>query len=123
MLDSKKREGFLRSDSKFLEIIDRHGWHVMSVAPRADSQDKQEWFSYSTGLFMRFKHPEVILCGLDAGIAVRIINEIGNAVKSGRKFDLDTDYPDIFANGVKCRFRAVHVSQYGEYVSWSQLVL
>jgi hypothetical protein len=120
MLDPTKREGFSRADAKFLEIIDRYGWHVMSVAPRADSQDKQEWFSYSTGLFMRFGHPEIILCGLDADIAIRIINAIGNAVKSGRKFDLDTDYRDIFANDVKCCFRAVHLSQYSDYVCWTQ---
>ncbi len=75
MLDPTKRESFSRADAKFLEIIDKYGWHVMSVAPRSDSQDKQEWFSYSTGLFMRF-NPEVILCGLEADIAIRIINEI-----------------------------------------------
>jgi len=54
MLDPTKRESFSRADAKFLEIIDKYGWHVMSVAPRSDFQDKQEWFSYSTGLFMRF---------------------------------------------------------------------
>ncbi len=69
---------------------------------------------------MRFSNPEVILCGLEADIAIRIINEIGNALKSGRKFDLDTDYADILANNVKCCFRAVHLSQYSEYVCWAQ---
>jgi hypothetical protein len=53
MLDPTKRDGFDKGDAKFLEIIDKFGWHVMSVAPRADSQDKAEWFSYSTGLFRK----------------------------------------------------------------------
>jgi hypothetical protein len=120
MLDPTKREGFSRADAKFLEIIDQYGWHVMSVAPRTDSQDKQESFSYSTGFFKRFRHPEIILCGLEADVAIRIINEIGNALKSGRRFALDTDYPDIFANDVKCRFRAVHLSHFSDYVGWTQ---
>ncbi len=120
MRDPAMRESFSPNDAKFLEIVDKYGWHVMSVAPRANSQDRQEWFSYSTGLFMRVREPEIILCGLDSNVAVRIINEIGHALESGRKFKLETDYTDIFANDVKCHFRAVHLSQYGEYVCWSQ---
>ncbi len=120
MLDAKKRGGLSRGDAEFLRIIDEYGWHVMSVAPRVDSEDKQEWFSYSTGLYMRFQHPEIILCGLDDNQATYIINDIGDEVKAGRKFQLDEDCSDIFANNVKCRFRAVHPSQYGEYVCFSQ---
>ena len=101
MLDYKKREGFDRGDAKFLEIIKKFAWHVMSVAPRRDSTDKQECFSYSTGLFAQFQRPEIILFGLDANTANRIINEIGNAMKAGREFELDTDYADIFADAVK----------------------
>jgi hypothetical protein len=120
MLNPTKRESFLRADAKFLEIIDKYGRHVRSVAPRTDAQDKREWFSYSTGVFMRFEHPEIILCGLDAESAIRIISDIGNALKSGRKFGLDTDYHDIFADDVKCRFRAVHLTKYSAYVCWAQ---
>jgi hypothetical protein len=119
MLDYEKREGFDRGDAKFLDIIEKFWWHVMSVAPRKDSTDKQEWFCYSTGLFAQFQRPEIILFGLDANTANRIINEIGNAMKAGREFELGTDYADIFAEAVKCRFRRVQASQYSEYVCWS----
>jgi len=119
MLDPKKRDGLHGADAQFLEIIDQYGWHVMSVAPRAESKDKQEWFSYSTGIFMQFSHPEILLCGLGADTAIRIINEIGNALKNGRRFDLDTDCDDILADNVKCRFRRVHISRYKDYVGWS----
>jgi hypothetical protein len=78
-LDYKNREGF--GDAKFLEIVEKFAWHVMSVCPRKDSIDKQEWFSYSTGLFVQFQRPEIILVGLDANTGSRIINGIGNAVK------------------------------------------
>ena len=120
MLDPKKRDGLSRGDAEFLRIVDEFGWHVMSVAPRVGSKEKREWFSYSSGLFMRFNHAEIILCGLDSDDAANIINEIGRGVKSGRKFSLDADYSDILANDVKCRFRAVDTSQYHEYVCFSQ---
>ena len=87
MLDPKKRDGLSRGASEFLRIIDEYGWHVMSVAPRVDSEEKREWFSYSTGLYMRFQHPEIIVCGLDSDQATYIINDIGEAVKAGRKFE------------------------------------
>jgi Domain of unknown function (DUF4262) len=119
MLDYKNREGFDLGDAKFLEIIEKFGWHVMSVCPRKDSIDQQEWFSYSTGLFAQFQRPEIILFGLAANTGSRIINEIGNAVKVGREFELDADYTDIFADAVKCRFRCVQASRYSEYVCWS----
>lgn len=120
MLDLTKRDGLKPGDVRFLEIIEKYGWHVMSVAPRADSDDKQEWFSYSTGLFRAFSRPEIIVCGLDANVGRGIVNEIGNAIKKGRALEADMDYDDIFANHVPCRFRPVHSGQYGEYVCWSQ---
>lgn len=120
MLDPKRRDGLSRGDAEFLRIVDEFGWHVMSVAPRVGSKERQEWFSYSTGLFMSFKHAEIILCGLDGDDAGNIINEIGRAVESARKFSLDTDYTDILGNNVKCRFRVVDPSQYHEYVCFSQ---
>lgn len=92
----------------------------MSIAPRVDSDDKQEWFSYSTGLFRKFRHPEIILCGLSSNTALAVINEIGNGIESGRKFALNKDYSDIFDDNVKCRFRAMHLSRYGEYVLMSR---
>jgi len=119
MLDPKNRDGLKPGDARFLEVIDKYGWHVMSVSPRVDFDDAQEWFSYSTGLFMRFQHPEIILCGLDSDVSTRIINTIGDELKSGRKFNLDTECSDIFAGDVKCRFRAVHSSRYAEYVGWA----
>jgi Domain of unknown function (DUF4262) len=92
MRDLKKHEGLHPIHVDALKIIERHGWHVMSVCPRKDSDDKREWFSYSTGLLFSHNHPEIILCGLSSRTAHAIINEIGNAVASGRKYDLDKDF-------------------------------
>jgi hypothetical protein len=117
-LDPKNLEAFDSKDAKFLEIIDKHGWHVMSVAPRVGEHG--DVFAYSTGLFLHFKHPEIILCGLDPDTSTRIINEIGRQVQSGKIFEIGQTYSDIFANDVKCQFRPTQLAVYGEYVCWSQ---
>jgi hypothetical protein len=49
LLDPKKRDGLSNGDARFLEIIDKYGWHVMSVAPLVG--EKGQSFAYSTGLF------------------------------------------------------------------------
>ena len=69
-------------------MIEKFGSNVMSVAPRVGSADKDEWFFYSTGLFLKFKHPEIMLCGLSANTARTIIHEIGNGFGSGRTFEV-----------------------------------
>jgi Domain of unknown function (DUF4262) len=118
-LAPKKLEGLDLRDAKFLEIIDKNGWHVMSVAPRVGEHGAI--FSYPTGLFLRFKHPEIILCGLEPGSSIRIINEIGRQVQSGKTFEVSQPYSDIFADDVnKCQFRPVQVALYGEYACWTQ---
>jgi len=117
MLDPKQRNGFPPGDMKFLEIIDKFQWHVMSVAPRIG--EGGESFSYSTGLFMRFKHPEIILFGLDPDISQQIINGIGKIVEAGKPFEMNRDYADVFADEVMCRFRPVLAAHYREYVGWS----
>jgi len=89
----------------------------MSVAPLVGEDGHS--FSYSTGLFMRYQHPEIILCGLDSEVARIIINEIGDQVKAGKKFETEKTYSHIFDKGVKCQFRPVLLTNYGEYVCWA----
>jgi hypothetical protein len=117
-LDPKSREGFDRPDSKFLEIVDKFGWHVMGVAPRVGDDGIN--FSYSTGLFFHFQHPEILLFGINTDAALRIINYIGQQVRGGTVFEANKEYEGIYDGGVKCQFRKVHAAHYNEYVGWSQ---
>jgi hypothetical protein len=116
-LDPKNREGLNAPDAKFLEIVDKYGWHVMTVAPRVGEEVNS--FAYSTGLFLRFQQPEIILFGLDHKNSVGIINEIGQQMKSGKTFEIGKVYADIFAPPVKCQFQRVPVTVYPEYFGWS----
>jgi hypothetical protein len=50
-LDPSKRDGFSQADAKFLEIIEKYGWHVMTVAPRV-GEDGDLWV-YDGGRFIQ----------------------------------------------------------------------
>jgi hypothetical protein len=102
--DLKNYDGLAPIHVAALKIIEKRGWHVLSVFPQENSTS-QEWFSYSTGLLLTDNHPEIILCGLSSETAHGVINDIGDAVASGRKYELDKDYSDFFADDAKCRFR------------------
>jgi hypothetical protein len=117
-LDPKKREGLDPRDAKFLELVDKYGWHVMNVAPRVS--EGRNAFSYSTGIFFHHGCLEIILWGLSSDVSTRIINEIGIQIRSGTVFQIEKPYSDIFADEVRCVFRPMQVARYSEYVCWSR---
>jgi len=41
-LNPSKRDGLSQVDAKFLETIEKYGWHVMTVAQRA-AEDGDLW--------------------------------------------------------------------------------
>jgi hypothetical protein len=95
MRDLKNYDGLAPIHVAALKIIEKRGWHVLSVFLPENSTN-QEWFSYSTGLLLTYNHPEIILCGLSSETAHGVINDIGDAVACGRKYESDKDYSDFF---------------------------
>jgi hypothetical protein len=77
--DPKNRDGLKPADPRFLEIVDKHGCQVMSVVPAVGKPSDS--FSYSTGIFLRFRHPEIILFGLSP--ERKVINIIGRQTAVG----------------------------------------
>ena len=115
-LNPSKRDGFSEADAEFLEIVEKYGWHVMTVAPRV-GEDGDLW-AYSTGLYYSYGHPEVILFNLRTDTLPRIINTIGDSVKTGKRFEPCPTYADVFA-AYQWSFRAVDSCHYREYVGYS----
>jgi hypothetical protein len=113
-IDPKNRQGLSRGEASFLEIIDRHGWHIMTVA----GNDSNPIFSYSTGLFHSYGHPEVIVLGLgDCDNSQGVISAIGSQVKKGKAFNIDRLY-DTILESYKCCFRPVLRDKYSDYMYW-----
>ncbi|MFC7499664.1 DUF4262 domain-containing protein [Enterovirga sp. GCM10030262] len=69
-------------EQKIVDVVDSHGWFVLSVAPAAGSDDPQEWWSYTIGLPKTFSWPELICFGLATDVRVRMLN---NAVEELRE--------------------------------------
>jgi hypothetical protein len=116
VLDPKNRHGLPAGDAKFLEIVEKFGWHVMTVAPRTGEEG--DLFAYSTGLYYSFGHPEILLFNLELDAFTGVINTIGQRVKAGEKFEAGPAYSGVF-NGYPCTFRPVATTHYAEYVGFS----
>jgi hypothetical protein len=58
-----------------IEHVERVGWSIMKVGPRADSDDPQEWFAYTIGLPKSFGWPEMICFGLSLDLMGTLLND------------------------------------------------
>ncbi len=104
------------ADQKFLSNIGAHGWVVTKVFQSAGEAGPE--FAYSAGLFHSYRHPEIIIFGLGLDIMHKLINNIGDSVKTGTRFEPGNEYQDIFAR-CGCQFRPVDTSHYKSYLGWA----
>ncbi len=104
------------ADQKFLSNINTYGWAVSKVF-RRDGEAGPEW-AYSTGLFHSYKHPEIITFGLNLDIMHKIVNNIGDEVKIGCRFEPGNEYQQIFGH-CGCQFRPVKARFYRDYLGWA----
>jgi hypothetical protein len=93
------------------EAIDACGWAVV----RIDAEAQEPAYAYSVGLHSTFAHPEVIVFGLDLDVLHRIVNTIGEAVKTGERFEVG-DADDRVLEGYRCAFREVAAAAESAYM-------
>ncbi len=98
-------------DKKVLPTLEEWGWYVISVAdePR---------FSYSIGLFEHFKHPEIIVFGLDSQRSHRIVNDAGRRIREGHRYTLGVRYSDLLKD-YDCEFRVVDPTRYDGFLNYA----
>jgi uncharacterized protein DUF4262 len=82
--------------------IARHGWHVVLVPPEADSPG----WAHSIGLWQRFEHPELLVFGSEPRQLGALLNELGERVRGGRRFEAGAEEPGVLS-GLPFAFRAV----------------
>ena len=102
-------------DRKVIEDVARVGWHVINIAAE---RGRPGW-SFSIGLFQTFGQPEVVVFGLRSELGYRVINGIGVAIKAGRRFAVDGEYPDILAD-VRCLFKPVQRRWYEPFLGYAR---
>jgi hypothetical protein len=82
--------------------VERHGWHVALVPPEGSTPG----WALSIGLAERFAHPEVVVFGPEVALLHRLVNALGERVRTGARFEAGTEHEGVLA-GHRLAFRAV----------------
>ena len=106
--------GLSDDDKSVLQKREEHGWFVNLIAEDSEGPG----FAYSFGLYEEFKHPEIIIFGLDSAIMHSVLNDAGDQVRKGARFSNGCVTGEIL-QGYNCVFRQVNPHQYHEFCGWA----
>lgn len=95
--------------------IAEYGWSFMYVD--ADQVSEMESFSYTIGFEKAYSHPEIIIFGLPAEPAHRILSAIAAALKEGETMPLHAPVENIIGNDLKVVFKPLEHTLYPDYLS------
>jgi hypothetical protein len=101
-------------DEQVVHDVEKYGWHVIHVMADAEGPS----FAYTIGLTERYGHPEIIVFGLPSTVTHPVLNQIGEAVKSGQRFDPGSA-SDAFLEGHACHFVAFPRAQYRAFLGYA----
>jgi hypothetical protein len=118
MRDPKKTEGLNEYEAEFLRGIDERHWAVTRVGPGPKDPQDAPRYAYTTGLYLRFRHPEILIYGLPFDSMLEVLNTIGNQAKAGKTYNVGIPYKDIF-EGRRCQFKPVDRAYYRERLAAS----
>jgi hypothetical protein len=97
-----------------LEDIERYGLHILHILPDGGTPG----WSFSVGLWHRFRHPEVVVFGLAKDVGHHLLNHAADEIRAGRPFEAGKRYPDLL-EGVDCAFRAVAPMWHHPFLGWA----
>lgn len=87
------------------------GWHVVKVLEGGVDEPP---FAYTIGFAASYEHPEVVIVGLELDDMHWMLNEIGERVRAGNRFDEGARI-DGLLEGLDCKFVAVDSKWYDGY--------
>lgn len=102
-------------DRTLLDDVERHGWHVIGV----EEDEEGPAFAYTIGLYRTFGHPEVIAFGLAVPVLHRLVNAVGERVRSGEMFAHLDESGDVL-DECNVAFRTVERRHFSEYLGYSR---
>jgi len=102
-------------ERKALEDIEEHGLHILHVMPEGATPG----WTYSVGLWNRYRHPEIVVFGLSREVGHHLLNHSADEIRAGRPFDAGKQYPDRL-EGVDCAFRRVAHMWYYPFLGWAE---
>jgi hypothetical protein len=101
-------------ETNFVSLIRKHGWMHTSVS----ADEEGPGFSYTTGLWLRFNFPELILFSLNK-VAHDTLWHVYRELENGQRFPIGEPIDSIFEN-VQAVLLPVPESQFASYLGWSR---
>ncbi len=99
----------------FVGKVRTHDWACTAVA----ADEVRPAFSYSTGLWVRFRHPEVIVFGLGSDTARRILRNVHGCLTSGVEIPVLTPNTLLLEGYPTCAV-PVGTRNYPAYLGWNR---
>ncbi len=115
-MSARHAEDCNNDDYKVIEDVEKFGWHVVMI----EATEYLPSFAYTVGLWKGYQHPEIIAFGLTVKTLHFILNDAGETVKSGGRYETGKVYSDFFTNG-EVQFVAVDkrsIRDYFGYAIW-----
>lgn len=113
----EETSGLSGPDVKVLQDIQRVGWHVAGVFAK-EAEKGSDW-AFSIGLFHSYGHSEILIAGLPVERCMSVINVVGQAIRSGKRFETGQRCADILQDPYQCMFREVDRHHYRDYVGYA----
>jgi hypothetical protein len=106
---------FDRHEQNFVEQIRKHGW----LGTHVGSDEKEPGFAYTTGFWLRFQFPELILFSLAREVAHDTFWQVYRELEAGKRFSIGEPVEGIFSN-VAAVLLPVSLRQYRSHLGWSR---
>ena len=105
-------------EQNFVDKIAKHDCMIMNIASGAD-EDWSYPFSYTTGLFEKFQHPEIIVCGWKSKLSTTILNNMCDDIRKGiRRFEPGKRYDEVIAD-YDVEFIPIDFESLKEHFGWA----
>ena len=110
------RSALSARDRQVLDDVERHGWHAVHVRPWPG---RDPAWTFTVGLPASFGHPELVVFGLDAGVAGEIVATAVEAVRDGRRYR-PGEVDDDLLEGYGMRVLAARPHWYAAFLGYAQ---
>jgi hypothetical protein len=102
-------------EQNFVDKIREHGWFGTQVAP----DDQGPGFSYTTGFWLKFRFPELILFSVSRQATHDTFWHMFRELETGKRFTIGEPEYAIFRN-VAAVLLPVSKQEYQAYLGWSR---
>lgn len=109
------RDELDESEGRFVDAIRKYGWFCTRVA----GDHEGPAFSYTSGIWERYQHPELIMFGMPKDTSYGVFEDIQYEIERGMTVKTGRPLKNVFGNAVAYAF-SVAEKHYAEYLGWNR---